>query len=146
MGGKDMGKQKNNYRKVDQLIWELECLSQNWGLRESLNQGKIIILWLGNLLKLSLEEVWIGHAGHVLFATQYFLFFHWKKYRVSSVSSYVLPGWFFSFWWSLASVGCMIHEFTKCKLSNYTVAYLDWWYYCLSLKYVELLPVGSAAF
>lgn len=44
MGGKDMGKQKNNYRKVDQLIWELECSSQNWGLREGLNQGKVIIL------------------------------------------------------------------------------------------------------
>lgn len=31
MGGKDMGKQKNNYRKVDQLIWELECVQVKTG-------------------------------------------------------------------------------------------------------------------
>lgn len=44
MRGKDIGKQKNNSRTADQIVLELECSSQSWGLREGLNQEKAVIL------------------------------------------------------------------------------------------------------
>lgn len=59
-------------------MWELECSSQHWALREVLNQEKVVILQLGNFLKFSLGEVLMNHIGCVVCNTV-FPFFHWKK-------------------------------------------------------------------